>query len=376
MEPDEQSADKTLTFLFTDIEDSTGHWQRSPQAMRHALERHDALLRSVLEANGGTVFKTVGDAFCVAFANAPTALAAAITAQQTIAAALSDEASPLPLRVRMALHTGDVQERNADFFGVTVSRVARALGLAHGGQILLTEETYLLARNALPVGASVRDLGEHHLRSFELPCRLRQLCHPDLPDDFPPLKSAAAVPNNLPRSLTPFVGRDRDIAEVRRLLTIAPLVTLTGPGGSGKTRLAVEVGEALRTDFPDGVWFVDLAARNAPHLVREAVRAVVKARPQTSGDSESLSDFLAGKRTLLILDNCEHLIEACAVLADELLQAVDSLRILATSRESLGVGGESLWPVPGLPLPDSRRPLTPRRLLQSEATIKLNSGKF
>lgn len=367
MEPDDASGDRTLTFLFTDIEDSTGHWQRSPQAMRRAIEQHDLLLKERFEAYGGHVFKTVGDAFCVAFPNASVALAAAIAAQRHLLGTFAGEDAPLPLRVRMALHTGDVQTVDDDYRGVTLSCVSRALGLAHGGQILLTAETQLLSRTTLPEGARIRDLGEYKLRGFDRPCRLHQLLHSDLPDDFPPLKSSVNVPHNLPRSLTPFIGRERDIAEVRRRLGEYPLVTLTGTGGSGKTRLAVEVGETLLADFPDGVFFVDLAPRTESHLVWEAVRAALRARPDAVNMPDSIVEQIQGKRILLILDNCEHIVDACAVLAEELLQQVESLRILATSRESLGIGGESVWPVPGLPLPDSRRPVTPRRLLQSEA---------
>src|SRR5262245_15105508 len=302
----------TVTFLFTDIEGSTQLWEQHPDAMRLALARHDACLNAAIESNGGHVFKTVGDAFCAAFATASDALDAAITAQQNLRALQPSAvatAAGLALKVRIALHTGAAEARGGDYFGPALNRVARLLAIAHGGQVLLSGATQELVQDELPPGASLRELGSHRLRDLQRPEQVYQLLHPELPADFPPLKSLDALPNNLPRQLTRFIGREREIAEVKRLLASSALLTLTGAGGCGKSRLALQVAADLVELYPNGVWLVELAALSDPALVPQTVATAlgvheVPGRPLT----QTLIDYLRAKQVLLLLDNCEHLL--------------------------------------------------------------------
>jgi class 3 adenylate cyclase len=261
----------TLTFLFTDIEGSTKLWERNPQAMQEALARHDELLRRSIEERGGYVFKTVGDAFCCAFLTAPDALEAALDAQRLL---LKEQwAESTPLRVRIALHMGAAEEREGDYFGPPVNRVARLLSAAHGGQVLLTAATHEMVRDQLPAGLSVADLGEHRLKDLFRPERVFQLVSPDLPSEFPPLRTLDAYRNNLPLQPTPLVGREKEVSEVCDLLrgTETRLLTLTGPGGIGKTRLALQAAADLLDDFPDGTYFVPLATLTEAELLLPTV---------------------------------------------------------------------------------------------------------
>src|SRR5579871_657037 len=271
----------TVTFLFTDIEGSTRLWEEYPDAMRAALARHDELLRAAIQSNDGHVFKTGGDAFCAAFHTAPDALNAALVAQQ----ALVSERWPDPIRikVRMALHTGAAEVRDNDYFGQPLNRVARLLGTGHGGQVLLSLATQELTRDALPPSASLLAMGEHRLRDLNRPETVFQLLHPDLPAEFPLLKSLdnAALPNNLPQQLTSFIGREKEIDEVKRLLEKSHLLTLTGSGGCGKTRLALQVAADLLEQYPDGVWLVELAPLSDPVLAPQTVASVLGFDEQT-----------------------------------------------------------------------------------------------
>jgi predicted ATPase/class 3 adenylate cyclase/DNA-binding SARP family transcriptional activator len=375
----------TLTFLFTDIEGSTRLWDQQPETMRPVLAQHDALLRQIIESHGGHVFKTVGDQFCAAFATALEALTAALAAQQALQAEPCLLPSPGrgqvakgppagavfaprrvcgagggvgvgPLRVRMALHTGAAEERDEDYFGPALNRIARLLDIAHGGQILLSLATQELARDQLPGDASLRDLGEHRLRDLARPERIFQLLHPALPGDFPPLRSLDALPHNLPQQLTSFIGREQEMAEVRQRLTATRLLTLTGAGGAGKTRLSLQVAADLLEEYPDGVWLVELAPLSDPAFVPQAVATVLSVREEPGVPlAQTLFQSLKPKRLLLILDNCEHLLAACAQLADTLLRQCPQITLLATSREGLGIAGETLYRVPSLSLPDPRR---------------------
>src|SRR5262245_59126848 len=307
--------------------------------MRAALARHDALLRRAVSEHGGHVVKATGDGLHAAFARAPDALGAALAAQRALAA--EDWDLPTPLRARMGLHTGAAEEREGDYFGPAVNRAARVMQAGHGGQVLLSQVTAGLVRGALPAGSGLRDLGEHRLRDLLEPERLFQLLAPGLSDGFPPPRTLGAHPHNLPLQVTSFVGREADVAAVRRLLGTTRLLTLTGTGGCGKTRLALHVGADLVEEYPDGVWFVDLAPIADPALVPQATAAAMGLREAAGRPiAETLLEHARARRSLVLLDNCEHLIEASARLADALIRACPGVRILATGREALGIAGE------------------------------------
>ncbi len=343
----------TVTFLFTDLEGSTQLWERQPEVMRGALARHDSLLRQAVEKHRGHVFKTGGDAFCVAFQSASEALAAALEAQLALHA--EDRGQATPLRARATLHAGAADLRDGDYFGPALNRAARLLAIAHGGQTLISQTVYDLVRDALPEGAALRDLGAHRLKDLQRPERVHQLLHPGLPDEFPPLRSLEALPNNLPLQPTSFIGRERELTELRDLLPANRLLTLTGAGGSGKTRLALQLAAELVEAYPDGVWLVDLASLTDPALVPQTVAAALGVR-EVPGRflTLTLSEHLKSRRLLLLLDNCEHLVEACAHLAGALMRASSGLTLLATSREVFGIGGEAVWSIPALSSPDPR----------------------
>jgi len=344
----------TVTFLFTDIEGSTRMWEKHPEAMQTALIRHDMLLRENIEAFDGYVFKTVGDAFCAAFRTAPAALDAALAIQRAL---LAEPWGETPIRVRVALHTGNAQERDGDYFGSPLNRVARLLSAGHGGQTLISAATQELVRDQLTPGVSLKDLGERRLKDLDRAERIFQLVIPGLPADFPPLKTLESFPNNLPLQLTSFVGREKEIAEVKRLLGAARLLTLIGPGGTGKTRLSLQVAADLLDRFPDGVWLVELAAASDPALVPQAVASVLSVREEPGTPLiKTLTDYLRAKSLLLILDNCEHLIGAAAQLVETLLRACPHLQVVASSREALGIAGETSFRVPALSAPALQSP--------------------
>ncbi|PWT83837.1 MAG: adenylate/guanylate cyclase domain-containing protein [Acidobacteria bacterium] len=343
----------TVTFLFTDIEGSTTLLQRSPAAMEAAHARHDALLHEAIKHNDGYVFKTMGDAFCAAFHTAPSALAAALAGQR----ALSQEAWPesADIKVRMGLHTGTVDVRDNDYFGQPLNRVARLVAAGHGGQILLTLATQELVRDSLPGGVILRDMGERRLKDLIHPDRIYQVIALDLPADFPPLKTLDTRSHNLPIQSTSFVGRDRELQQVKALLRSERLVSLTGSGGVGKTRLALHAGADSIDEFYDGVWLVELASLTDASLVPQAVAAVLGIREQPgTALIDTLTLQLKTKELLLVLDNCEHLIEASARLCHSLLAACGNVRVLATSREALRIPGESSYRVPSLATPDPK----------------------
>ena len=361
----------TVTFLFTDLEGSTRLLEAHPAAYRNAVRRHHDLLRSAVEGHGGVVFETVGDAVYAAFAQATDAVAAALAGQLALRredwGALGEGA----LRARMGLHTGEVVAQGGHYFGAPLYRAGRLLPAAHGGQVVLTGATAELIADALPAEAALHDLGEHRLRDLARPVRVFQLGHPDLPAEFPPLRTLDALPHNLPLQLTSFVGREREQADVRRLLDATRLLTLTGPGGTGKTRLALQVAADALEAHPDGVWLAELGALADPALVPQAVAAAVGVREEPGRPLvATLTDALRPKRLLLVLDNCEHLLDACARLADALLRACPHATVLATSREALGIAGETAWRVPSLSLPaprDAEPPLPPEALTRYEA---------
>jgi predicted ATPase len=328
--------------------------------MRAALARHDALLRRAFESQGGHVFKTGGDAFCVAFLRTSDALAAALAAQ--LALATEPWGDLEPLRARVAIHAGAAEARDGDYFGPTLNRSARLLAIGHGGQILLSQTAFDLVRDALPSDVGLRELGSHRLKDLQRSEPVFQLVHPQLATDFPPLRSLESLPNNLPLQLTSFVGREGEIVELKRLLGTTRLVTLTGAGGSGKTRLALQLAAELLEAYPDGIWFLELATLSDPGLVPQTLAAAVGVREQPGRALvEVLAEALKPRGLLLVLDNCEHLLEACAALAERLLRSCPGVRVVATSREVLNVAGELAWPVPALSAPDPRG-LSPHEL--------------
>lgn len=358
----------TVTFLFTDIEGSTKLWEEHPEAMRSALDRHDALLRSAIESNNGHVFKTIGDAFCAAFPTAPDALSAALAAQRDLHAELWQDG--LSLRVRMALHTGAAEMRDNDYFGQPLNRVARLLAAGHGEQVLLSDVAHDLSRDTLPPSTSLKSLGEHRLRDLGRPEHVYQLLHPDLPSEFPPLRSLdnPALPNNLPQQVTSFIGRETEIAAVKSLLAKTHLLTLTGSGGCGKSRLTLQVAAEVLEDYPDGAWLVEFAPLSDSTLVPQTVATVLGVKEEASKPRMlTLVDFLKTKRLLLLLDNCEHLLSACAQLADAVIRTCPHVKILASSREGLGFAGEQTYLVPSLSLPPQPTHATPQSLSQYEA---------
>ena len=342
----------TVTFLFTDIERSTRLWEQHPQAMQVALARHDTLVRGVIEQHGGRVFKTLGDAFCAAFTPAAEGLAAALGIQRAIAAEAWD--ADVAIRVRIALHTGSAELRGGDYFGPALNRCARLLGVAHGGQTLISRVTSDLLPESLPDEIELKDLATHRLRDLSEPEHVYQLVHPALPSEFPPLASLDSLPNNLPLRPNRFVGRIEDVAAVKRLLERTKLLTLTGAGGSGKTRLALHLAADQVAGYPDGVWLIELAALDDPALVPRTVAAALGLREATGLSlTDTLIEYLRAKQVLLILDNCEHVVESAAHLAQSILRVCPGLRILATSREALGIAGEVLYLVPPLSVPAS-----------------------
>ena len=338
------------TFLLTDIEGSTRLWEEHPESMPTALAAHDEILRAAVEDLGGMVIKTTGDGFLARFDEPAMAIDAAIAAQRELAKLNRTPGSEI--RVRMALHSGTAQARDGDYFGPALNRVARLLAIGHGGQVLLSAVTVSLAGDGIAVDAEVVELGDHHLRDLDQPEHVFQLTAPGLQRDFPPLRSIGSVQSNLPSQATSFVGREQELEGVRRILSGHRLVTLTGTGGTGKTRLMLEA--AAGTDpFPrDGVWLTELAPVADPAVISEEVGRALGVRDQPGTPAtDSLVDFLRYKELLILLDNCEHVIGAAAELADRILGACPSVTVLASSREALGVAGEAVFQVPSLTVP-------------------------
>jgi predicted ATPase/class 3 adenylate cyclase len=329
----------TVTFLFTDIEGSTRLWEERGEEMSAALARHDTLLRKAIESNGGVVFSTGGDGLAAAFATAPYALTAALTAQGQ----LSEDTL---LRVRMALHTGAAEERDGDYFGPVLNRCARLAAVAHGCQVLCSGATAELVRDCLADGVALLDLGEHRLRDLSRPEHVFQIVHSSLPGEFGPLRSLDAYPTNLPVQAGVLVGRERELAEIASAVDSARVVTLTGVGGVGKTRLALQAAADALPHFGDGAWLIELAPLADPEGLIEVVASGLGV-PDRQGQtrSASLDDFLRSKHLMLLLDNCEHLLEASARFVQRVSSTCPEVTVLATSREGLGVPGERLLTV-------------------------------
>jgi len=341
----------TVTFLFTDIEGSTSLAQQYPDAMPALLARHNEILHQAIEGHQGFVFRVIGDSFLASFHDANDAVRAAVEAQRSLN---NEGRSPAPVKVRMGIHTGTAQleiDRKDDTYTgyATLALAQRVMSAGHGGQILLSQSAYDLTRDNLPERAQLVDMGERRLKDIRRPEHLYQLCVPDLPSDFPPLKTLESFPHNLPTQLTSFIGREKETAEVEALLDSARLVTLTGSGGTGKTRLSIEIGTQELTSFTNGVWLIELAPLADPSQIIPALAQAFGLQELPFSSLQTLVvDYLRDKELLLILDNCEHLIEACARLADDLLHQCAGLKILASSREALGIAGEMAYHTPSL----------------------------
>src|SRR5271155_4096880 len=324
-----------VTFLFTDVEGSTRRWEADADEMRIALAAHDEVLRAAIEAHGGFMFKHTGDGGCAAFASPRSAVDAAGAAQRA-----------LELPVRMGLATGEAELRGGDYFGAVLNRAARVMAAGHGGQILLAESTAVLIS-----GVDLVDLGPRRLRDLSTAVGVFQVRAAGLRSDFPPIRALDASPGNLRPPTTSFIGRESEVAELQTTLKAHRLVTLTGVGGVGKTRLALEVAGRLVDEFPDGVWFFELAAVTDPASVPDAVAAVLGITQQPGMSvSESVAAALEGRMRLLVFDNCEHVRDAAADLVESILSQSATVRILATSREGLGIPDEQVWLVPSLDL--------------------------
>lgn len=341
----------TVTFLFSDVEGSTRLWERHAEKMASALAVHDKILRSTIEDASGYVFSTAGDAYSAAFARPAHALQAAVKAQGLLSEL---DAGDAPLRVRMAIHTGTADERDGDYFGPALNRVARLLAVGHGRQVLVSLATAELVQDALADGLTLKDLGQHRLKDLSRPEQIYRLHHPSIPDDTRPLRSLDAFPHNLPIQLTSFVGREEEVAEVSKLLSGSRMVTLAGVGGAGKTRLAVQTAAELLTQYDDGVWLVELAPLADPSKVTATVMDVLGIEEQPAEEPlDTTVRWLAQKQLLLILDNCEHIVDPAARFAARVLSACNGISILATSREMLGVPGEYPFQVKSLATPAS-----------------------
>src|SRR5438094_6811639 len=361
---------KNSIFLFTDIEGSTTLWEKFPEPMRGALAQHDLVLRGIIEGRNGRVFKTVGDSFFAVFPAADDAVAAAADVQHRLLAEPWTEVGE-SLRVRIAIHTGPAESRDGDYFGPTLNRLARILASAHGGQIVLSKAVVDLLGSRLRATAKLIDLGEHRLRDLIRPEHIFQYIERGLREDFPLLRSLSAFAHNLPGQLTSFIGRETEVAEIKHLISRTRLLTLTGSGGNGKTRLALQTAAEMVDHFANGVWFVDMAAVLDSTLIATTVAATLRLREQPGHTMlETLVAFLKGKRLLLIFDNCEQIVSACAVLAEKLLKACPELHILATSREALAVAGETTWRVPSLPVPPAQ-PLDSFEKLAENPSVRL-----
>jgi predicted ATPase/class 3 adenylate cyclase len=360
----------TVTFLFTDIESSTKLAQQYPDAMPDLLARHHEILSQSIQAHNGYVFQIVGDSFSAAFHSAGDALNAALDAQRLLH---NEVWSPAPIKVRMGIHTGAAQlmhdSLQTAYSGyTTLALTQRIMSAGHGGQILISGATRELVRDTLPTGIRLVDLGERRLKDLLRPEHLYQLSTRGLPATFPSLRTLDSFPNNLPVQLTTFIGRENEIAELKQDLDEHRLVTLTGSGGTGKTRLSLQVAAELLEKFAHGVWFVELAPLTDPDLIPQTILSALGINEQKGMTPlELLKEYLHEKQTLIVLDNCEHLVSASAQTVNALLSAAPKIKILATSREALGVTGELSYPVPSLSLPDPKHLLPIEQLSQFEA---------
>ena len=358
----------TVAFLFTDIEGSTKLAQNFSEDLHETLEKHNSILNNAVESNNGFVFKTVGDAFCCAFQNTEDAVNAAVDAQKKLNSENWNEAV---LKVRMGIHIGNAEWSGKDYMGyVTLARSARIMSVAYGGQIIISDNAFEVAKEKTDAQITYRDLGERRLKDLIQPMKLYQIVTSELPADFPPLKTLDARPNNLPVQLTNFIGRENEIPEVKKALANTRLLTLTGTGGTGKTRLSMQIAADMIDEFANGVWITELAPLTDPALINLKITEAlgVNVSGDQSGDNEStLFNYLKEKELLLILDNCEHLIHGCAEITEKLLRYCPKLKIIATSREALRCEGEITFKVASLAHPEPKHINTPEELTQFES---------
>jgi len=350
----DQSA--VTTFLFTDIERSSRLWEEHPEQMQRALQHHDRILRDAVLRHHGVVVKSTGDGIHAAFQDPVDALAATVDFQ--IALETPAASDGLSLRVRCGVHAGVIERRDGDYFGSAVNRAARIMNAAHGSQVLASQAVAELVQGRLPDGVSLRDLGALRLRDLAGVERVFQLQHPGLRTAFPPLRTLESAPNNLPQQVTTFIGREREQQQVKAALNKARLLTLTGIGGMGKSRLALQIAADIINEYADGVWLIELAPISDRNRVPQAVASVLGVKEETGRALiDSLAAHVRERQLLLVLDNCEHLVAACAELVQQLLQAGPGVRILASSREPLNIAGETIYTVPPLSVPgqDSRK---------------------
>ncbi|MCC6298954.1 MAG: hypothetical protein IT314_06625 [Anaerolineales bacterium] len=389
----------TATFLFTDIEGSTKLWEEFPEAMKSALARHDSILKEAVESHRGQIIKTTGDGIHAVFVTAIDGINAAIEAQRAMER-MKDEGkgmnesssqeissfiihpSSFALKVRMGLHTGEADLREGDYFGQTLNRAARIMSAGHGGQILVSDIVAQVAKEHLSADISLLDLGEHFLKGVLQAEKIYQVIVPDLQEDFPPLNSIPTATNNLPQQLTSFIGREKELKEACEKLSPSPagrevksegarLLTLIGPGGTGKTRLSIQIGVERLADFKNGVWLVELAPISDAAFIIPAIASVFEIRGvQNIPLIQFVLDYLRAKELLLILDNCEHLVEASAQVADQLLHECPQIKIIASSREALGVDGETIYRVPSLKDDEATR-LFVERATKAEPRFRL-----
>jgi predicted ATPase/class 3 adenylate cyclase len=352
-----------VSFLFTDIEGSSQLWEQEPRRMSATMAAHDTLVRSAVDVCRGTVVKMTGDGMHAAFADPLDGLNAALLIQQAVADA--GATNGVLLKIRCGLHVGVVERRDNDFFGRAVNRAARIMSIANGGQVLLSQAIVELVRDRLPPGMSLRDLGSVWLRDMNSQEHIYQLAHPRLPQDFPPLRTMGPARTNLPQQHTSFVGREAELEQVKELLRKHRLVSLVGSGGIGKTRLALQAGNELQAQFPDGAWFIDLAPLAAPDQVAEVVASIFPvAEAGSRSATEALITSLRQKQLLLILDNCEHVLSEVAPFVSGILKKCPDVTILVTSREPLSVQGEYAWRVQPLPFPEDPQQITAEQAMQ------------
>ena len=355
-----------LTFLFTDLENSTHLWEQASNDMHQAMARHDVLISEAIEKHHGRIVKSTGDGFHAVFESAAEGTLAALDSQKALKVETWPEVTG-PLKVRMGLHTGDSEARGGDYFGPTLNRAARVMDIAHGGQVLLSEATASLAKESLPKEIVLLDKGQHRLKGIASLEHIFQLSSTDLPTEFPPLRSLSAFKHNLHRQLTSFVGREEELAEVKSLLSETQLLTLLGPGGTGKTRLMLQAAEEVIHKFPDGVWFVELAPLTNPTKIPDRIAAALNVQEQPGRDIlETLFDYLRQKELLLLLDNVEHLVRDCAEVTEHLLEHCPKITILVTGREALFISGEITLQIRSLSLPGRSEKLSFEEIVQSE----------